>query len=140
MILPEMLVTWRGMFLVRHSLYNPSFCSDSTNTDSNRFFAKLSLPVKFLWFCTSVLSFLLMYIFSSIRADSFLECAKKKKTKQTKKKDFYFLFRLCLNAMKRLWCTADRQVFLAFSSILGNLHQKCLFFNICICALLVQSI
>ena len=36
-----MLVTWRGMFLVRHSLYSPSLRSDSTNIDSSRFFVKL---------------------------------------------------------------------------------------------------
>ena len=105
MILPEMLVNKRGMFLVRLSLYNPSFCSDSTNTNSNCFFVKRSLLVKFIWSCMSVLSFVLIYIhFFSIKADFFLEWAKKK------------LFQLCLNATKRLWCTADTQVFLAFSS------------------------
>ena len=51
------------VFLVRHSWYDPSFCSDSTNADSNRFFIKLSLVVKFIWYCMSVLSFVLIYIY-----------------------------------------------------------------------------
>ena len=37
-----MLVTWRGMFLVKHALQNPSFCSHSTQKDSYGFFVKLS--------------------------------------------------------------------------------------------------
>ena len=42
--------------------------------------------------------------------------------------------------MKRLWFTADTQVFLEFSLIPGNLHRKCLFFHVYICAMLAQSI
>ena len=129
-----MLVTWRGMFLVKHSLYNPSFFSDLTKTDSNRFFVKLSLLLKFIWYCMTVLSFVLIYFFP-VTADSFLQKARKKK--HTK---FIFLFPLCLNAMKRFLFSAATQVFLAFSSIPGNLHRKCLFFSICICAMLAQSI
>ena len=36
------------------SLYNPSFCSDLTNTDFTRFFLKLSHLLKFIWYldCT----------------------------------------------------------------------------------------
>ena len=129
------------MFLVKHSLYNPSFVSGSTNTDSNRFFVKMIFLLKFIWYCMTVLSFVLICFFFPITAGSFLESARKKKKKKKKKKTkFIFLFPLCLNAMKRLWFTADTQVLLAFSSIPGNRHQKCLFFNICICAMLAQSI
>ena len=74
------------MFLVKHSLYNPSFFSDSTITDSNRFFVKLSLFLKFILYCMSVLSlkFVLIYFFP-VTADSFLESARiKNKTKQNK--------------------------------------------------------
>ena len=46
-----------------------------------------------------------------------------------RKKDFQFLFRLGLNAIKRLWCNADTQMLLAFSSIMVNLHSKSFFFQ-----------
>ena len=65
------------MFLVRHSLYNPSFCSDSTNTDSSRFFVKLSFPLEFISCCMSVFSFVLRFYFS-ITGDFDFECAKKR--------------------------------------------------------------
>ena len=133
------------MFLVRHSLYNPSFCSDSTNTDSNRFFVKLSLLVKFIWYCMSVLFSFYKYIyiyfsFFFVTAESFPECARTKKKNKKKKNEIQCLCRLCLNAIIRLWFTADTQVFLGFSSIAGYLHRKCLFFNICICAMLAQIV
>ena len=63
---------------------------------------------------------------------------------QKKKKKEKMKFNVCvdyaLNAMKRFWFTADTQVFLAFSLIPGNLHRKCLFFKVCICAMLAQRI
>ena len=46
------------------------------------------------------------------------------------KKKIQFLFRLGLNAMKRLWCNADTQMFRAFSSIKANLHSKKFCFSI----------
>ena len=116
-----MLVTWRGMFLVRHSLHNPIFCSDSTNTDSNRFFVKLRLLVKFIWYCMSVLSFLWIYLYFFRNSWFFPWMCQKKKN------EIPCLCRLGLNAMIRLRCTAHTQVFLAFSSIPGNLHRKFLF-------------
>ena len=122
MILPKMLVNWRGMFLVRHSLYNPSFCSDSTNTDSYRFFVIYFVLHMCVFFRFKILFFHNRWFWLRM-------CQKKK-----------FLFPLCLNAMKRLWFAATTQVFLAFSSIPGNLHRKFLFFNTCICAMLAQSI
>ena len=64
------------MFLVRDSLYNPSFCSDSTNTDSYRFLVKLSLSVEFIWCCISVFSFVLKIF--PITGDFDFECAKKR--------------------------------------------------------------
>ena len=70
MILIEMLVARRRAFLVMHSLYNPSFCSDSTNKDISRFFLKLSHLLKFIWYCIGVLPFVLNY-FVSITGDFF---------------------------------------------------------------------
>ena len=80
-----MLVTWRGTFL---SLYNPSVFSDLTNTDSNRFFVKLSLLQKFIWYCMTVLSFVLIYFFP-VTADSFLQKARKT-NKQKKTHEIHF--------------------------------------------------
>ena len=80
----------KGMFLVRHSLYNPSFCSYSTSTDSYRFFVKLTLLVKFIWCCKNVFSFVIRCF--SITGDSYFECAEKK--------EIQFLFRLGLDAVK----------------------------------------
>ena len=65
------------MFLVRQPLYNPSSSSDLTNTDSYRFFVKLSLLVKFIWCCKNVFSFVLRFV--SITGDSYFEFAEKKK-------------------------------------------------------------
>ena len=45
-----------------------------------------------------------------------------------RKKEVQFLFRLGLNAIKRLLCNADTQI-LAFSSIIVNLNSKILFFQ-----------
>ena len=87
MILLKSLVTWSRVFLAMHSFYNPSFCSKSTNTDFSRFFLKLSHLLKFIWYCISVLSFLLKYIFFHNRW-FFLEYAppppKKKKNEKMK--------------------------------------------------------
>ena len=107
------------MFLVRHSLYNPSFCSDSTNTDSYPFFVKLSLPVEFIWCCLSVFSFVLRFCFS-ITGDFDFECAKK---------EIQFLFRLSLNAMRRFWCNPYTELFLALYSITVNLYSKTFVFQ-----------
>ena len=57
-----------------------------------------------------------------------------------RKNEIQFLFRLALNAMKRLWCNANIQMFSAFSSITVNLHSKNFVFNICIFSVLAQSI
>ena len=107
------------MFLVRDSLYNPSYCSHSTRTHSCRFFVKLSLLAKFIWCCKNVFSFVLRCF--SITGDSYVECAEKEKCR--------FLFRLGLNATKRLWCNADTQMLLAFSSIMVNLHSRIFVFQ-----------
>ena len=107
------------MFLVRHCLYKPSFCSHSTHTDSYRFFVKLSLLVKFNWCCKNVFSFVLRCF--STTGDSCFECAEKK--------EIEFLFRVGLNAIKRLWCNADIQMLLAFSSIMVNLYSKIFVFQ-----------
>ena len=45
------------------------------------------------------------------------------------KKRNSFFFRLGLNALKRLWCNADTQMLLAFSSIMVNLHSKIFVFQ-----------
>ena len=107
------------MFLVRHSLYNPSFFSHSTRTDSYRFFVKLSLVVKFIWCCRNVFSFALRFFFHN-RWFSLSMC---------RKKEIQFLFRLDLNAIKRLWCNADTQILLAFSAVMVNLHSKIFVFQ-----------
>ena len=113
-----MLVNKRGMFLVRLSLYNPSFCSDSTNTDSNCFLVKLNPLVKFIWSCMSVLSFVLIYVhcFFHNRWFWLRMC-------QTKK-EIQFLFWLSLNAIKRLCFNADTEMFLALYSITINLYSN----------------
>ena len=98
------------MFLVRQSLYNPSFCSHSTRTASYRFFVKLSVLVSFIWCCKNVFSFVLRCF--SITGDSYFECAEKKRNS------------VFVSVLKRLWCNADTQVFLAFSSIMVNLHSQ----------------
>ena len=118
MILPEMLVTWRGMFLVKHSMLNRSFCSHLTQTDSYRFFIKLSLLVKFIWCYISVFSFV-----SSYFQDRWFF------TWNAEKKEIQLLFRLCLNAIKRLWFNAIVQMFSAFSSIMVNLLSKSFVFQ-----------
>ena len=87
------------MFLVKHPLYNLSFCSLLTRTDSYRFSVKLSSHVKSISFnrivCSLVLIFFpqQMILFSNVP-----------KTK------IQVLFRLALNAMKRLRCNVDTQV------------------------------
>ena len=40
------------------------------------------------------------------------------------KKEIQFLFRLGLNAIKRLWCNAKIQMLSAFSSVTVNLYSK----------------
>ena len=107
------------MFLVRHSLYNPSFCSDSTNTDSSRFFVKLSFPLEFISCCMSVFSFVLRF---SITGDfDFLT--------NVLKTEIQCLFRLSLNGMKRLWYNADTDMFLVLYSIAVNLYWKIFVFQ-----------
>ena len=44
-------------------------------------------------------------------------------TSNVPKKEIQFLFRLSLNAMKRLWCNADPEMFLALYSITVNLYS-----------------
>ena len=61
---------------MRDSLYNPSFCSDSTNTDSYRFFVKLSFSVEFIWCCISVFSIILRFF--PIAGDFDFEYSKKR--------------------------------------------------------------
>ena len=107
------------MFLVRHSLYNPSFCSDSTNSGSYRFFVKLSFPLEFISCCMSAFSFVLRFYFS-ITVDFDFECAKK---------ETQCLFRLSLNGMKRLWYNADTEMFLALYSVTVNLYSKIFVFQ-----------
>ena len=51
------------MFLVKNSLYNPSFCFHSTRTDSYRLFVKLSSLVKSVSSCRIVFSFVLTFFF-----------------------------------------------------------------------------
>ena len=46
-----------------------------------------------------------------------------------RKKEIQFLFRLGLNATKRLWCNENIQIFSAFSSITVNLHSKIFVFQ-----------
>ena len=59
-----------------------------------------------------------------------------------RKKEIQFLFRLLLNAMKRLWGNVDTQMLLAFSSIMINLHSKFFFsiYSFVLCWLKVCSI
>ena len=71
-----MLVTWKGMFLVKRSLYNLRFCSLLTRSDSYRFFVKLGSLVKSISFSRIVCS--LVLIFFSTADDSFLEYAENK--------------------------------------------------------------
>ena len=108
MILPEILDTWTGMFLVKHSLLNRSFCSHLTQTDSYRFFVKLSLLVKFIWCYMSVFSFV-----SSCFQDRWFFLFNVPK----KRNSFFWFLSFCL------WCNANIQMFLAFSSIRVNLHS-----------------
>ena len=114
-----MLVTWRGMFLVKRSLCNPSFCSLLTRTDSYRFFVKLSSHVKSISFSRIVCSLVLIFFHNRW---FFRRMCRKQKNQ--------FLFRLALNALKRLWCNVDTQVLWAFSSIKANLHSKKFCFSI----------
>ena len=58
-------------------MYNPSFCSDLTNTDACRFFVKLSFPLEFISCCMSVFSFVLRFYFF-ITGDFDFECAQKR--------------------------------------------------------------
>ena len=44
-------------------------------------------------------------------------------TSNVPKKEIQFLFRLSLNAMKRLWCNADPEMFLVLYSITVNLYS-----------------
>ena len=46
-----------------------------------------------------------------------------------RKKEIQFLFRLGLNAIKLLWCNADTQMLLPFSSILVNLNSQIFVFQ-----------
>ena len=80
------------MFLVNHSLYNPMFCSYSTQTDSYRFFVKLNLLVIFTLMLHECV-FITEIVISST-GDSFLEYARPKQKK--------FRFQLGFNAIKRL--------------------------------------
>ena len=75
--------------------------------------------MKFIWSCMSVLSFVLIYIyiFFCIKDDFDLECAKQKKK-------FSSCFEKSLNAMKRLWCNGDTEMFLALYSITINLYSQ----------------
>ena len=114
-----MLVTWKGIFLVKHSLYNLRFCSLLTRTHSYRFFVKLSSLVKSISFSRIVCS--LVLIFFSQQMILFSNVPKTK---------IQFLFRLALNALKRLWCNVDIQVLWAFSSIKANLLSKKFCFSI----------
>ena len=50
-------------------------------------------------------------------------------TSNVPKKEIQFLFRLSLNAMKRLWCNADPEMFLALYSIAVNLYSKIFVFE-----------
>ena len=45
------------------------------------------------------------------------------------KEEFQFLFRLYLNSMKRLWCSADTVMISVFSSIRVNLRSKIFVFQ-----------
>ena len=97
MILPEMLVTWRGMFFVKHSLLNRNICSH----------CEIHLVLhKCVFFRFQVIS---------KTGDYNLMC---------RKKEIQFSFRLGLNATKRLWCNANIEIFSAFSSITVNLYSK----------------
>ena len=88
------------MFLVKHSLYNLSFCSLLTRTDSYRFFVKLSSLVKSISF-SRIVCFLVLIFFPQ----QMIFFSNVPKTK------IQFLFRLAFNAMKRLWCDVDTQMF-----------------------------
>ena len=55
--------------------------------------------------------------------DYFLQCAGKRKTKKQKKPTIQFVFRLDLNAIKQLWCSADIKMFSAFFSMVHH-HSK----------------
>ena len=50
-------------------------------------------------------------------------------TSNLPKKGIQFLFRLSLNGMKRLWCNADPEMFLALYSITVNLYSKIFVFQ-----------
>ena len=50
-------------------------------------------------------------------------------TSNVPKKEIQFLFRLSLNGMKRLWCNADPEMFLALYSITVNLYSKIFVFQ-----------
>ena len=57
-------------------------------------------------------------------ADSFFECARKKKIIRNQ-----FVFRLGLNAIKQLWCSTDMKMFSAFFSM-AHRHSKNFVFSI----------
>ena len=50
-------------------------------------------------------------------------------TSNVPKKEIQFLFGLTLNAMKRLWCNTDTEMFLALYSMTVNLYSKIFVFQ-----------
>ena len=107
------------MFLVRQPLYNPSSCSDLTNTDSLSFLCKTKPSCEIYLVLQECVFFRFKICFHN-RWFLLWMC---------QKKEIQFLFRLGLNAVKLLWCNTDTQMLLPFSSIMVNLHLQIFVFQ-----------
>ena len=102
------------MFLVRHSLYNPSFFFSFDPYRFLPFLCKTKASCK-IYLVLQECVFFRFKMFFHNRWFLLWMC---------RKKEIQFLFRLGLNAIKWLWYNADTQMLWAFSSIRVNLHSK----------------
>ena len=142
MILAEMLITWRGMFLVKYSLYNP------TVQGSFLIWSRLIFMFFFISFCKAKPSFELYSLLHECLFFSFKlfpwQVILSSNVPNVNKQTTQFWFRLGFTAirhtLKQLWCNADIQIISEFSSVVHLYCKKRLFFNGCICSVLEESI
>ena len=118
-----MLITWRGMFLVKYSLYNPRFFSHSIQTDFYGFFSFCKVKPSYELY--SLLHECLFFSFKLFPWQMILSSNVPKKQKTQ------FWFRLGFTAikhtLKQLWCNADIQIIWEFSSVVHLYWKKCCF-------------